>query len=96
MAVSREQAAKILCTLLDFMKIPFETDTLKTFTDADAISPWAAKHVARAASAGLLIGDGDTFRPQDSITREEAAVMLERIFVNLIEPNLPQNQAPAA
>ncbi len=88
MVLTREQAAKILCTTLDFMKVPFDGSEAKAFSDADAISPWAKDYVDRASKAGLLLGDGDTFRPQDPITREEAAVMLERVFVTYIEPTL--------
>lgn len=91
--LTREQAAKLLCTVMDYAAIPFESNTVKIFSDADAISPWAKEYVDRAAGAELLIGDGDTFRPQDPITREEAGVMLERLFVRFIEPTLAQ---PAA
>ena len=96
MELTREQAAKILCDLLDFMEIPFSVTAETVFTDADTISTWATDYVARAAGAGLLLGDGETFRPLDLITREEAGVMLERLFVNLVEPNIPAEEAPAA
>lgn len=96
MQLTREQAAKVLCTALDFMGIAFESGNAKTFLDADTISPWAKEFVDRASAADLLLGDGETFRPQDPVTREEAAVMLERIFVNYIEPTLQTEETPAA
>ena len=93
MVLTREQAAKILCTTLDFMKISFDGGEGKTFSDADTISPWAKAYVDRASAAGLLLGDGENFRPLDPITREEAAVMLERVFVTYIEPTLQRSAA---
>ncbi|HEX6989609.1 MAG TPA: S-layer homology domain-containing protein, partial [Bacillota bacterium] len=50
------------------------------FTDADEIPEWAAQAIAQAAAAGLLGGYQDgTFRPQQPITRQEAAAILSRV-----------------
>ena len=55
------------------------------------------EYVNRASSAGLLLGtDTGSFNPHNTLTREEAAVTLERLFVNFIEPNLPKAETPAA
>ena len=92
--LTREQAAKVLCTLLDFMKISYDSTSPKTFADRADISPWAAEYVDKASSAGLLLGtDTGYFNPHATLTREEAAVMLERLFVNFIEPTLPKADA---
>lgn len=96
MELTREQAAKLLCTVLDFMKIELVQGEPKSFTDEVEISDWAKDYVARASAAGLMLGDGDAFAPKTPITREEAAVTLERLFVNFIEPNLPKAETPAA
>ncbi|MNM31119.1 Endo-1,4-beta-xylanase A precursor [compost metagenome] len=48
-----------------------------SFTDV-AASSWYAGDVAKAAAAGLIKGDGGKFRPNDTITRQEMAVMIER------------------
>ena len=95
--LTRQQAAKLLCTVLDYMKIPYDTANPKTFEDAADISPWAVDFVAKASSAGLMMGtDSNYFNPNAPLTREEAAVTLERLFVNFIEPNLPKAETPAA
>lgn len=95
--LTREQAAKLLCSVLDYAKIPYDAASPKTFQDAADISPWAVDYVAKASSAGLMMGtDTDMFNPHSTLTREEAAVTLERLFVNFIEPNLPKAETPAA
>ncbi len=54
------------------------THTFPDVSDND----WYADSVSRAVAAGIIAGDGDTgkFRPNDSITRQEAAVILSRAF----------------
>ena len=95
--LTRQQAAKLLCSVLDYAKIPYDTANPKTFADAADISPWAVDYVAKASSAGLMMGtDSNYFNPNAPLTREEAAVTLERLFVNFIEPNLPKAETPAA
>lgn len=91
--VTREQAAKVLCSMLDFMEISLPEGDGKTFADMDTVSPWATDFVRRATAAGLLQGCGETFQPQQAITREQAAVTLERLFVQYVEPNLPAEDA---
>ena len=86
MELTREQAAKILCTMLDFLKIDFGSGEAKTFADEGAISEWAKPYVARMTAAGLMQGDGTNFNPKQTITREQAGVVLERIYVQFIEP----------
>ncbi|WP_425415285.1 S-layer homology domain-containing protein [Paenibacillus stellifer] len=49
-----------------------------SFTDVPA-SAYYAGYVAKAAELGLIQGYGGSFRPGDSITREEAAVMLTKL-----------------
>jgi len=51
------------------------------YKDAEAIPRWARSAVALAYSRDLVMGyEDDTFRPNDYITREEAAVLLVRIL----------------
>ena len=52
--------------------------TTDAFSDVDA-GKWYAKSIGAAYEAGLVSGDGDTFRPEDKITREEAAAILSRL-----------------
>lgn len=40
---------------------------------------WYAQSVSAAAGSGIIFGSGGKFRPNDNISREEAAVMLMRV-----------------
>lgn len=85
--LTREQAAKLLCTLLDFFRVAADEQTqVAPFADADAISGWAVQFVDRAVRGGLMQGDGERFDPQAPVSREMAAVLLERVFVRFLEP----------
>ncbi len=54
--------------------------TTDAFSDVDE-NKWYAGSIGAAYEAGLVSGDGDTFRPDDRITREEAAAILSRLDV---------------
>ncbi|WP_426449909.1 S-layer homology domain-containing protein [Paenibacillus sp. S-38] len=57
------------------------TDALKPFKDQGSISPWAEAAAAAALEAGLIQGTAaDTFDPQGSATRAQAAVMIKRLL----------------
>ena len=47
------------------------------FDDIDS-NEWYAQSVSAAAGSGIIFGSGGKFRPNDNISREEAAVMLMR------------------
>lgn len=68
------------------------------YKDADKIPDWAKKSVALACLRGLVQGyEDNTFRPQDFITREEAASLLVRAY-DILEglPELPGASPPYA
>jgi len=48
-----------------------------------ADSAWYADEVAAAAAAGLIVGYDGNFRPNDTITREEMAVVVMKAYVFL-------------
>ena len=52
------------------------------FADVNS-SDWFASVVASVASAGLMQGDGENFRPNDTITREEMAVIVVKAYEKL-------------
>lgn len=55
-----------------------EADLKENFSDVNP-SDWFYKDVATLASLGIVKGDGNgTFRPDDTITRQEAAVMIAK------------------
>lgn len=85
--LTREQAAKLLCTLLDFFQAETISDgNVARFHDAETISGWALPYVDRAVASALMQGDGERFDPKAPISREMAAVLLERVFVRFLKP----------
>ena len=57
---------------------------LSVFTDGGAVSEWAREHTALSVREGLK-DRGGMLEPQGSITREQAAVALYRLFLRLYE-----------
>ncbi len=51
----------------------------------DVSAHWARDYINTAASIGWVVGDGDLFRPDDSITRAEVAVLVNRVLNRLPE-----------
>lgn len=65
--------------------LPTDVDAyLLSFSDRDDISEWAAAYVSMAVRDGL-IDQKDVLNPQSEITREQAAVILYRLFLMLYE-----------
>lgn len=72
--VTRAEFAKLLCKAFDITNI----ENIPVFNDYSNDS-WWAESVAAIVSAGIVKGyEDNTFRPNATITREEAAVMLAR------------------
>lgn len=72
--VTRAEFARMLVQL----RGEKSTEVKENFTDVSP-SDWFYKDVASLAASGIIKGDGDgTFRPNDTITRQEAAVMIAR------------------
>ena len=87
--VTREQAAVIMCKLND---VPVDTKanaadiraqlTKLGYTDANAVSDWAAPYILAAVQNGYMSGYPDhTLRSGNDITRAEAIVMLDKAGV---------------
>lgn len=74
--VTRAEFVKLLASLID--REP--AAGAGSFEDVPA-DAWYAEAVARARAAGIVVGDGGRFRPNDPISREEMAVMLYRASV---------------
>ncbi len=97
--LTREQAAKMMCSLLDALRIytGLEDDqagTPVTFLDADTISPWAEEYVDRASALGILKGDDrGNFNPQGILTFQEACVMLDRAFLQGEEASVLRDES---
>ena len=84
--LTREQAAKLLCRLLDYLEVKTEsTAPAVSFADEAEISDWARPYVDRASAAGILLGSNGSFLPRQTVSREQAAVMLERLYVDYLQ-----------
>lgn len=85
--LTRQEMCKIFTSLLDSAGVlgpyfPSES-VFDGVPDADQIAYWAENHVAFMLDNHLMAGDGDTgkFRPNDPVTREEAAIIAYRCYV---------------
>ena len=80
--ITREQAAKILISFTEVSGLILpDTSSSQKFADLDSISPWASEPVQKCIASGLLKGYGDgTFRPQDTLTRAEAAQIICSLY----------------
>lgn len=64
-----------------FVEKPYDAGVLGNFKDAHEIDDEAIRFFARAVSAGFLVGYPDyTLRPEQSLSREEKGLFLERLF----------------
>ncbi len=79
--MSREE---FLYTVMKALGTPELTDTETVFADDDNISKGYGGYVAAAYNVGIISGEetdiGKVFRPEDNITRAEAAVILNNIL----------------
>ncbi len=78
----REDMAVALVKALGYYEEDVDVDVLNQFSDKGKISDNLRKAVAIAVKKGLMQGYGDTglFKPQNTLTRAEAAVLLARII----------------
>lgn len=92
--ITRAEVAAILARtqLLDFARdvgyLPPDMERFDTFSDVGA-GDWFYYYVAWAYDAGLVRGDGNRFRPNDPISREEAAAMFARTAEVTPEGDIP-------
>ena len=81
--VTRQEAVVILNSIIKFA--PARKDAIKDFADYDEIADYAEDDVEVFSEREYVIGYPDgTFRPADTITRAEAATILDRIFKLII------------
>jgi len=79
----REDIAVALVRLLGYdKKYKADMNQLKKFRDSDDISPALRSYIAIAIQTDLMKGNNNNFRPQDPITRAEAASLLYRALIN--------------
>ena len=68
---------------------------LTSFADADEIGNWAKQQVALTVRDGLMDRGGE-LDPQSDITREQAALILYRLFLLLYEVSPVAMELPAS
>ena len=73
--VTREQLASILYRLSGR---PASSASLRSYTDADSVSAYAAEAMRWAVGCGYLKGSGAKLHPQAGANRAETAVLLHR------------------
>ena len=84
--LTRQELCKIVTSLLDSAGVlgPYfpSENVFENITDAKEIASWAQNHVAFMLDNNLMAGDEDgQFRPNDPVTREEAAIIAYRCFI---------------
>ncbi len=76
--ITRAEFLKLIASAL-----PIKAVEMAAELDDVAEGDWYYSYVKLATSAGIAKGDGRSFRPNDAISREDAAVMLYRALNNL-------------
>jgi len=78
--IKREDAAIIIYRICNMLGITLEKEDVK-FTDKNTISDYALDAISEITSKGLIKGDTfNKFNPQGSLTRAEAATVIERLY----------------
>jgi len=83
--MTREEFAAILDRLLVIDNV--STTGTETFKDLD--NSWCSESILRLSKAGIIFGvGGNKFKPKDSITREQAVIMVTRSLDLSIYPDV--------
>ncbi|HJV47499.1 MAG TPA: S-layer homology domain-containing protein [Bacillota bacterium] len=86
--ITREEAAALFARTFDY---PYNDMDLP-FKDQGEIDSWAMDSVKKGTEKGLFGIFSDQFRPQQAITRAEAAVLIHKIFYGEPESYDPPKQ----
>lgn len=83
--LTREQAMTIVARAMAVTGLAPErlaaAEALASFGDTDRVADWALDAAANSVAAGIMRGRADgTLAPQGTVTRAEAAVMMERLL----------------
>jgi spore germination protein YaaH len=76
-SITRQEAAALLVRAL---REKPQALPVSAWADRESASPWAVPYVEEAMARGLMTGHEGTFRPLSPLTREEVAVILDRIL----------------
>ena len=79
-AVTRQEFATMIGRYLESQKIELDGKEATVFKDTGSVEDYAQAYVSLCAKLGVIKGYPDgTFKPGQTITREEAATMLSRL-----------------
>ncbi|TCW32615.1 Ig-like protein group 2 [Thermohydrogenium kirishiense] len=81
-SITRAEFASMMIRLLGISESPYQGE----FTDVKT-GDWYANAIEAAYKAGIILGDGNTMRPNDKITREEMAAIAMRVYSKLTTYN---------
>ncbi|MCP3794722.1 S-layer homology domain-containing protein [Paenibacillus sp. CH40] len=76
--ITRQEAALMIARLI--RSSGGSGDATSSFTDTGEIADWALDAVTTVNRYGFMKGESNYFRPASSLTREETAVLLERLL----------------
>lgn len=79
-AVKREEAAVMIARILKIDVSDQDSSSKLSYSDQKKISSWARSSVAKVTELGFMQGNGLYFYPQHTLTRGEAAVLLDRVL----------------
>ncbi len=74
--ITRGQFAVLLARMLNLPK----QDFAGTFSDVTAEMNWMATEIEAASRAGIVVGNGGKFEPNEKITRQQMATMIIRVI----------------
>ena len=75
--ITRQEAAKMLANVLEYVGVNTETKEVSKLVDMDKVAGFAKESVQYLASQGVLIGDeNNKFNPTNNLTRAEMAKIL--------------------
>lgn len=84
--ITREQVSVVIYSTLKAAKPRYDYSNIYEyrFKDYNTISPWAKEAVGYLYGVEVINGDEDLFNPKGNTTREEAIVMVMRLFNKVI------------
>lgn len=80
-SITRAEAVIMIHNVLSKKSVEFNGEETADFSDIEMLDESVQQKIADTASLGVILGrDGNTFAPQDNLTRAEAAVIINRII----------------
>jgi spore germination protein len=77
-AISRQEAATLIARAVKLKES--SKDSYLSYVDSEDIAIWAIPYVTMIQKNKIMTGQGNKFRPNDNLTRQETAVVLDRIL----------------